>query len=604
MRVDQLVAGRYRLRQRVGSGAHGAVWRAVDERLRRTVALKHALSEEGEGGTGRIAALKREARMLAQLNHPNIVTVFDVVPEDGEWWLVMEYVPGHSLRDLGALPPERAAHLGAQVAGALEAVHAAGVVHRDIKPSNVLVTDNDRAKLGDFGISRTVYADETLTGTGSFAGTLGYMAPEMAAEQGEPTASSDVFSLGATLFATVEGKPPFGDSGHPASILRRTMDGDIDTPRRAGPLTPLLTDMLRTSPSKRPTAGQVRERLEDLATLPTTASRHPKTSGNTRWARLSGRTRWATATAALILLLTLLVWITNARPFTPTRTSDVPQHLSVIGDVHSADPCALADPQTVAQFDGSSRQDPEAGDFNRCDILLHPGGGVVNIAFSLENPTPETPTGSIEQTGPFGLLRAAAHADRCFRIVLLPDRFQIGVEAKKFRDGQFDLCAIADAAAAGAVDVAARGTLPRRSALRPTASLFHADACNLLNPEGLSQYPGVNAKEPEIGFGNWECRWRSTTAPGYLRIGFDRRDPMTAGDGQPITLPGHTGYLQLDATEDTCRVGIVHREYVSSDSTRKVEVVQVVVQGPQAPERRCQLATSLATSVAAAMPPP
>ncbi|WP_369640660.1 serine/threonine-protein kinase, partial [Nocardia sp. JMUB6875] len=573
-----------------------AVWRAVYERLWRTVALKHALSSEGEGGSGRVDALKREARMLAQLNHPNIVTVFDVVPEDGEWWLVMEFVPGRSLSDLGALAPERAAYLGAQVAGALEAVHAAGVVHRDIKPSNVLVTDNDRAKLGDFGISRTVYADETLTGTGAFAGTLGFMAPEMAAEQCEPTASSDVFSLGATLFATVEGKSPFGDSGHPASMLRRTVDGDIDTPRRAGRLAPLLIDMLRASPSKRPTAGQVRERLEELVTLPPTAQpERPK---------VSGRARWALSLAAVTLVLALLGWVAIARPFDADRTSDSAQQLSVIGDAHTADPCALADPQTVAQFDGASRQNPEAGDFNRCDIILHPGGGMVNIVFSLENPTPETPTGSIEQTGAFGLLRSAARADRCFRIVLLPDRFQIGVEAEKFRDGRFDLCAIADAAAAGAVAVAARGTLPRRSAVRPRTSLLHADACNLLDPEGLSQYPGVNAKEPEIGFGNWECRWHSTTAPGYLRVAFDRRDPMTAGDGQPIALPDHTGYLRLDDTDDTCTVGIVHREYVSSDSTRKVELVDVVVGGPQAPERRCQLATALATSVAAGMPRP
>ncbi|HZE37255.1 MAG TPA: serine/threonine-protein kinase, partial [Stackebrandtia sp.] len=228
------MAGRYRIDRQLGSGGNGVVWRATDQRLHRQVALKQALSNDSVGVGERVARLKREAEILARLNHPYVVTLFDVVCSDNVWWLVMEYATGHSLAEQGRLSVEQAAAVGVQLANALEALHAKGILHRDIKPANVLISDDGRAKLGDFGISRDVRGAATLTATdGLFAGTPGYLAPEVA-QGDEPSEASDVFSLGATLFAAVEGESPFGATDNQLATLRRTAEGEVAAPERAG----------------------------------------------------------------------------------------------------------------------------------------------------------------------------------------------------------------------------------------------------------------------------------------------------------------------------------------------------------------------------------
>ncbi|MEV6228782.1 serine/threonine-protein kinase [Saccharopolyspora shandongensis] len=180
MRIGQLISGRYRLAEQIGSGGGGTVWRAVDEELGRDVAIKHAASRDSEHGAERIRRLRTEGKILAKVNHPNVVTLYDVVAEGGEWLLVMEYLPAPDLAHHRMLPPARVARIGAQLAAGLAAVHATGVLHRDIKPGNVLVTADDIAKLGDFGTSRAVHADVTLTETGLLSGTPGFVAPEVA----------------------------------------------------------------------------------------------------------------------------------------------------------------------------------------------------------------------------------------------------------------------------------------------------------------------------------------------------------------------------------------------------------------------------------------
>ncbi|QIS19439.1 serine/threonine-protein kinase [Nocardia terpenica] len=587
MRVGQLVAGRYRLQEQVGAGAHGSVWRADDEELGRVVALKYALPSGDDSGGERIPALKREAKLLAQLNHPNILTVFDVVRADGQWWLVMEYVPGSSLRELGVLPPRRAAAIGAQVAGALEAVHRAGIVHRDIKPGNVLVAADDRAKLADFGISRAVYTDETLSSTGTFAGTLGYMAPETAAGKA-PSASSDVFSLGATLFAAVEGRSPFGEAASPVAMLRRTANTEVAAPRNAAELTPALSAMLRTNPAKRPAAHQVREMLENVATHPP-----PSRIRRTAWVRL--------AIAALVLIV-VAAWA--AVQWTHGHSPTTPAPGTVVGDPHTADPCALADPHALAEFDRDTEKDPDAGNFNRCDLIAHPGGGKVDVMITLENPTPGPPTGPVERIGTVGVLRVTPSADECRRTILLPDHYQIDVDAHAIRDGRFDLCGIADAAATPVVRTVSRGPLPRRGSPPPANSLFGADACGLLGREAISEYPGVDATHPTAGFGRWDCRWTSTVTPGSVLVRFDRNPPLTAADGQPVTLAGRDAFVQPNGYGNSdCTVRIVYRSYTTETSTQAEELVLVVLSGPQPPQQRCQLATGLAESVAAHLPP-
>jgi tetratricopeptide (TPR) repeat protein len=248
VRTGQLVADRYRLEELIGSGGMGVVWRAVDIELGRVVAVKHA--SPGLGGQG-AEWLRREAKNAARVNHPNAVTLFDAVRGDAGCWLVMEYVPADSLATIvdrhGPLDPLPAARIAAQIAAALAAMHAGGIVHRDVKPGNVLVTGDGLTKLTDFGISR--WAEETLTHTGPAPGTPAYQAPEVTGGR-TATAASDVYSLGATLFAIVEGAPP------PA--------GDLVI-GRAEPLGAVLRELVAPDPARRPSAGTAQAMLAEFA---------------------------------------------------------------------------------------------------------------------------------------------------------------------------------------------------------------------------------------------------------------------------------------------------------------------------------------------------
>jgi serine/threonine protein kinase len=266
----RLVGGRYRLDRRIGSGAMGVVWQAYDQRLRRAVAVKQLRLEPGldtnEANEARERAM-REGRIAARLQHPNAVSVFDVVDEDDAPWLVMEYVPSRSLADemteRRTLPPQEVARIGAQVAHALVAAHAAGIVHRDIKPANVLLADTGVVKITDFGISRA-QGDVAVTKTGLIAGTPAYLAPEVAYGR-NPGASADVFSLGSTLYAAVEGQPPFGMSENTLSLLHKVAAGEIDPPRQAGILGDVLIQLLDADPERRPDAATAARWLDAVA---------------------------------------------------------------------------------------------------------------------------------------------------------------------------------------------------------------------------------------------------------------------------------------------------------------------------------------------------
>src|SRR6266545_1290361 len=241
----RVVAGRYRLISRIGTGAMGVVWRAYDERLNRTVAVKRLLLSPGlpeDEATEAVARCLREGRIAARLHHPNAIAVYDVVDEDGVPCLIMEYLPSKSLAmvlgDHGLLDPREVARIGAQCAAALAVAHAAGIVHRDVKPGNILLGDDGSVKITDFGISRAT-DDVTVTKTGMIAGTPAYLAPEVAIGK-DPTPASDIFSLGSTLYAAVEGEPPFGLSENTLGLLHAVAAGKINPPHYAGPLTDVL----------------------------------------------------------------------------------------------------------------------------------------------------------------------------------------------------------------------------------------------------------------------------------------------------------------------------------------------------------------------------
>jgi serine/threonine protein kinase len=270
-----LLAGRYRLVGQLGRGGMGTVWRARDEVLGREVAVKEvmlpAVGEQARDDL--IERTRREARLAARLNHPNVVTVFDVVEEDGRPWLVMELVPSRSLTEVleseGPLTTARAATLGLQLLDALDAAHRAGILHRDVKPGNVLVTADGRVVLSDFGIAR-LEGDPALTGTGLIMGSPAYMAPERARGHAVGPAS-DLWSLGATLYTAVEGRAPFSRDGALPTLTAVVTDSP-DPFRLAGPFAPLLIRLLDRDPEARPGSAEARAELRKLAASPAPAA--------------------------------------------------------------------------------------------------------------------------------------------------------------------------------------------------------------------------------------------------------------------------------------------------------------------------------------------
>ncbi|MGW3564125.1 protein kinase domain-containing protein [Streptomyces sp. NPDC000941] len=272
----RLIAGRYRLVEQIGRGGMGTVWRAQDELLDRQVALKqlhmspHLAEEE-------VATLfertRREARSAARIAHPNVVVVHDVVEDSGMPCIVMEYVPSTTLGDLlksgRTIAPDEAARIGRGMVAALRAAHAAGVLHRDVKPGNVLLGDDGRVVLTDFGIAMAT-GTSTLTKTGEVVGSIDYIAPERIRGK-TPGPSSDLWALGATLYQAIEGRPPFRKATPIETGYAIAVD-PLEPPVRSGPLTGLIEGLLAKEPEDRPSAEQTERALRGPAGLPETTS--------------------------------------------------------------------------------------------------------------------------------------------------------------------------------------------------------------------------------------------------------------------------------------------------------------------------------------------
>ncbi|WP_199747636.1 serine/threonine-protein kinase [Actinomadura sp. WAC 06369] len=260
-----VVAGRYRLVRELGRGGMGRVWEADDTLLRRRVAVKEVLLPAGLDARERGRLCRRavrEARAAGRLDHPSIITVHDVFLEDDRPWIVMEAVAGRSLREALPVPPREAARIGAAVLDALLAAHRAGVLHRDVTPGNVLLGDDGRVVLTDFGIA-DLDGDPALTRTGTVVGSPGYIAPERLDGRGAD-GRSDLFSLGATLYTAVEGRSAFGRPSDAATVAA-TLTEPPPRPRRAGPLRPLLAGLLRKDPAARPDAERAAAALRAVA---------------------------------------------------------------------------------------------------------------------------------------------------------------------------------------------------------------------------------------------------------------------------------------------------------------------------------------------------
>ncbi|OIJ94524.1 serine/threonine-protein kinase [Streptomyces monashensis] len=283
--AGRLLAGRYRVTARLGRGGMGVVWRAVDEVLGREVAVKELRTYTDAAGpelSELRLRMQREARAAARVRHHGVVAVHDVAEVDGRPLIVMELVEGPSLDDVlrerGTLDPYEVARIGAAVTDALAAAHRVGVLHRDVKPGNILLDRSGRVVLTDFGIASMDDPGDgsatRLTRSGELVGSLDYLAPERA-QGAEPGPASDVWALGATLFAAVEGASPFRRTST-YSTLAAIVTEPLPEPRRAGPLAPVLRSLLDKRPDARPDAEEAREALREV-----TGTRTPDTPTTT-----------------------------------------------------------------------------------------------------------------------------------------------------------------------------------------------------------------------------------------------------------------------------------------------------------------------------------
>ncbi|MGW2561030.1 serine/threonine-protein kinase [Streptomyces sp. NPDC001514] len=268
----RLLAGRYRLGGVLGRGGMGTVWRAVDETLGRTVAVKelrfpNSIDEDEKRRL--ITRTLREAKAIARIRNNGAVTVYDVVDEDDRPWIVMELIEGKSLaeavREDGILTPRRAAEVGLAILDVLRSAHREGILHRDVKPSNVLIAEDGRVVLTDFGIAQ-VEGDPSITSTGMLVGAPSYISPERARGH-KPGPAADLWSLGGLLYACVEGCPPY-DKGSAIATLTAVMTEPLDPPKNAGPLEEVIYGLLAKDPAQRLDDAGARALLLDVIHTP------------------------------------------------------------------------------------------------------------------------------------------------------------------------------------------------------------------------------------------------------------------------------------------------------------------------------------------------
>lgn len=640
--VDVLVGGRYRLHNEIGQGGMGAVWRATDELLGRVVAIKRVRLGSlppDEAARARERTM-REARIAAALHHPHVVSIFDVVIEDGEPWLILEYVPSRSLgavlREQGPMAPGEVAEIGAQIAAGLAAAHAAGVVHRDVKPDNVLIAGTDplgmtTAKLTDFGISRVAQTSD-ITAADILSGTPAYLAPEAA--RGEGTGPrSDMYSLGATLYTAVEGHPPFGsDQGNVLALLTRVGRGGAPEPSHAGPLTDILCDLVADDPASRPTAVETHRVLRELSGAPLPEHPVPPPAGR---AEPTGpehtlqappraepaiiitapkpRPRWVSVVASVLTVLAvtvaavLVVSAGQDAPAEPTAAGPdagppiVPGAITV-ADQRTADPCSLLDADALGRY-GAVAIDSRVP-FAACRAVLTPSGEAtplgVTAEFESAAQVPQPLDGTAEQSGPVRVVQYPQRGPRCARRVLLPDSNAALVTVSSTGAGGPELCAIADTAVTAAIGkISVRG-IGTRAVQGPTRRLAGVDACVLLSATELAAVPGIDAAG-RPGFGNWSCEWISKSG-AYVRVAFARRAPLTPEEGTPTDFAGHAGALMLTPGSD-CFAQFPQGTFTAPDGVESIDAVQLFVYRSLPDDQLCPAAAALATAAARKLPP-
>jgi len=615
-----VVAGRYRLGDVIGAGGMGTVWRAVDELLGREVAVKRVRLANLPPADAALARDRtmREARIAAALHHPHIVSIFDVVLEDGEPWLILEYLPSRSLGSIlgehGTLPPTDVAAIGAQVAAALAAAHETGVVHRDVKPDNILVANRPAAgnvgplvKLTDFGISHAATAP-VLTATEVLTGTPAYFAPETARGEGTD-ARSDVYSLGAALYAAVDGHPPFGsDTGNVLALLARIGRGQVAPPRNAGHLTGVVRALTAGEAAHRPTAAQAHHILLQAA------STAPPLVGPAAVGRPRRRLRLVAAVTAVLALVTAgIVAIATAGARTgdagtPRRSGPVAAAATgapqvTIDDPQTADPCSMVDTAALEAY-GSVQIDRNDVQFAGCRVNIVRSGSrlALNIAFR-GPPELVVPTGWARETLDGRAVHRSPVIDgTCWRRVVLSPLNVVDIFTHAV-DGEpaDDLCVVAETGARAAIASVADGVMGTRDRVDGATALGATDACSLLQPADLAILPGL--RSPITGVGGWECTWDDGRSdPTEVVLTFYLGHPPGETGGTPIDVAGRSG--SVHATESDCRVMFVQRSYTDEAAAPRSELVLSTVSGPGRGADPCGTARALADVAASKLPPP
>lgn len=278
----RVLKGRYQLTSEIARGGVGTVWRALDLVIDREVAVKELRLSPDLTGSERESLLRRttrEARVAGRLTHPNLATVLDVVDEDERPWIIMELVEASTLEELiqvgGPLPYQRVAEVGLQLIDALKLAHGEGIVHRDVKPENVMVSHTGRVVLTDFGLAAW-NGESALSSSGRILGSPAYIPPERA-KAGPVGPESDLWSLGATLYAAVEGYPPYDRKGY-IKILRQEQLDEPKEAANAGPLAPVLAGLLKVQPGERLTTENATKMLRIAALAPWAPKTSPETA--------------------------------------------------------------------------------------------------------------------------------------------------------------------------------------------------------------------------------------------------------------------------------------------------------------------------------------
>ncbi|WP_344389886.1 serine/threonine-protein kinase [Streptomyces vastus] len=653
MRRGDEFAGRYVLNEVIGEGRSGDVWLAHDKVVGQDVALKPERIE-GDRETA-VRRLLGEPRAMAKFrDHPHVVTLFDVVtvPQDGDsegggedtYWFIMEYVPGGGLDRESPMSPQRAARIGAELADALTALHETGIVHCDIKPANIGLTGRGTAKLLDFGAAHRAGGTETVTANGPSSFTPAYAAPELA-RGNIPQPASDVFCLGATLYALVTGSPPRGnacdgDDEHGQEGVEeedterlthwKAERGVVEMDAEAvGPLHPVLTAMLQRDPRQRPEAAEAKRLLAAIAgperdagerTLDDNDNDNDKPPGR-------GRRRWPLLAAALGISAAMALTLVFVPDDDGDDTHDTDQAgqsqltdeasngsgngsgQSLIGDPHTADLCKLADPTALGQF-GEAQVDVDYGNFDRCDVLVHTDEETrIDVSLDLQPGSRPESSQPARTVGKIGIMEKEPQDDEC-GLLLVPDagsdgilvEVRVNVGDGTVTGGAATLCTVANSAAQSAADVLNQGPIPRRSSPYPKDSLAWSTACDLLDAKALSVMPGIKAGAPaDIDVAKWRCEWSSDVDDLETEVSFFRDQPKTAADGDPVRLSGYDAIVE--AEEDTCSVFVEYRRYSGKDAETAAEMLRLQVDGRRPAGELRSMATALARSAAAKLPP-